>query len=68
MGKFEWIKSLKSQLRIEMKKFETNNQFVSNAEIQWSNCITPGVKLKNIHKDKDKFGIDCKVSKFQGAN
>jgi hypothetical protein len=39
------IKNLKSQLKIELKKFKINYYFENNTEIQGSNCIDQGRKL-----------------------
>jgi len=44
-GNFEIIKSLKSQLRFELIKFETNDYFVNDAKIQG--------EIKNIYFFKD---------------
>jgi hypothetical protein len=57
---------LKSQLRIELKKFETNDYFENNAEIQGCNCIDQGAKLKKMNFKRQ--GLECKTSKLQGAN
>jgi len=43
---FERIKSLRSQLRTELIKFEIKDYFVNDSEIQEPNCINPGAKLK----------------------
>jgi len=57
---------LKSQLRIELKKSETNDYFENNAEIQGCNYIDQGAKLKKINFKRQ--GLECKTSKLQGAN
>jgi hypothetical protein len=48
---------LEESLRIELIKFEIKDYFLNYAKIQGSNCIDPGVKLKNkrekILKSKD---------------
>jgi len=63
-GNFKKIKSLKSQLRIELKKFEINDYFENNAEIQGCNCIDQGLKLKKwIFKDK---GLNVRLQNFRG--
>ena len=52
-GNFERIKSLRSQLRTDFIKFEIKDYFVNDAEIQESNYINQGAKLKKeIFKDK----------------
>ena len=45
-GNFERIKSLRSQLRTDFIKFEIKDYFVNDAEIQESNYINQGAKLK----------------------
>jgi len=57
---------LKSQLKIELKKFEINDYSENNAEIQGCNCIDQGVKLKKMNFQRQ--GLECKTSKLQGAN
>jgi len=63
-GKFERIKSFKNQLRMKLKFFENNDHFINNIEIQGSNCIALGAKLKKkqkTFKDKDNFGLGYKT-------
>ena len=50
-GNFERIKSLRSQLRTELKKFETKDYFINDTEDQGSNCIDPGAKFEKKNRD-----------------
>jgi len=54
---------LKSQLRIELKKFDTNDYFENNTEIQGYNYIDQGGKFnkKRIFIDK---GLIIKLQNF----
>jgi len=49
--KFERIKSFKNQLRTKSTKNWKNDHFINNIEIQGSNYIALGVKLKKKTKD-----------------
>ena len=60
---------MRSQLRTELKKFETKDYFINDAEVQGSNCKDPMAKFekkkekREILKDK---GLMAKHQNFRG--